>query len=371
MISPINAGINSSRKGAIVKAKCSSSERVYSVCFTYNMSTFNDSNTTLLEKIAINQPKVDAVVEKFKSDFEGSFLFFGHEVTSNNIHHLQGYMKFPNARYISSIRKAFPGMNIRKALGTAEQNIMYCSKGSQPKEEYEEHRKLFSIPFLTFSYITLLDDEGPNYGIDAITFEWGPPPSTDGHIKGILNMIESFASTLKEVGAPDNLIDDLQHIFYTIDNLFISEIPIIATPSLLSYDTQLEYARLNQIKRKRSVDETIFEKNMNDLNHLANIAADITPIDDLNESFLAPPTPRPKKRLNIQKKSSFIDMTVSPYKETRQFSWGIDPPPVLAELDREMEEGDWVHKTATTEESKTESIDFPNDSLDVWKNNWK
>lgn len=48
--------------------------------------------------------------------------------------HLQIFISFRNSVRFSAVKKIFPGCHIEKAVGTAEQNIAYCSKDGSFEE---------------------------------------------------------------------------------------------------------------------------------------------------------------------------------------------------------------------------------------------
>lgn len=59
---------------------------------------------------------------------ECQYIIYGREVGESGTPHLQGYIHFPNARFLSSLRKLIPGAHLTPANGSPEQNIAYCSK---------------------------------------------------------------------------------------------------------------------------------------------------------------------------------------------------------------------------------------------------
>lgn len=97
---------------------------------------FTCNNPTLAHRSAIQSLK-------------WTFLHYGLEnAPTTGTPHLQGYIHLTDAQSRSSICKKCPGFDFRTCNGSAESNVEYCSKGNQPKEEYEE-----------------LGRKGPNYGL--------------------------------------------------------------------------------------------------------------------------------------------------------------------------------------------------------------
>jgi len=87
----------------------------YKMCFTY----FNDTLASH-DPVAFLESKDDIV----------DFCFFQLEAapTTGKLH-WQGYVEFKSKTTITQARKLFiDGANYRKAEGTAEQNMIYCSK---------------------------------------------------------------------------------------------------------------------------------------------------------------------------------------------------------------------------------------------------
>lgn len=86
-----------------------------------------------------------------------SYIVFGKEVGESGTPHLQGFVRFENAKTMSAIHK-LKGWK-RTALKVAEKPtiaIDYCKKGAQSHKEWEE-----------------LNIKGPNYGKDAEVYEAG------------------------------------------------------------------------------------------------------------------------------------------------------------------------------------------------------
>jgi len=79
--------------------------------------------------------------------------------------HLQGYIAFKKPVRMSRLKKEFLGdrAHCEKARGTDEDNSVYCKKGNQKKDEWEE-----------------LKQSGPNYGIGADFVEHGTIETNQG-----------------------------------------------------------------------------------------------------------------------------------------------------------------------------------------------
>lgn len=70
------------------------------------------------------------------SELPCKYKIFGKEICPNTGRiHWQAYIYFKNARSFKSIKKDLPTAHIEKAIGTAEQNRIYCSKDGDFIEE--------------------------------------------------------------------------------------------------------------------------------------------------------------------------------------------------------------------------------------------
>lgn len=86
------------------------------------------------------------------------FLICGLEIApTTGTPHIQGYVEFTGGTRFSTLKKKGP-KQIRWMIcsGSQQQNIDYCSKGEQPKEEWEKYRTT-----------------GPNYGLNADVYTDG------------------------------------------------------------------------------------------------------------------------------------------------------------------------------------------------------
>lgn len=85
------------------------------------------------------------------------YLICGKEICpTTGTPHLQGYMEFASGKRFDTLQKALMQVNLRRAEGNAQQNILYCSKGDQSHDEFVQ-----------------LKEKGPNYGLNAQVYEDG------------------------------------------------------------------------------------------------------------------------------------------------------------------------------------------------------
>lgn len=84
-------------------------------CFTIN--NYDESQIENLEKI------------------DCEYIIYGKEIApSTGTPHLQGFIKFKNAKSFNAVKKLIPKAHIEITVGTPEQNIEYCSKGGNFEE---------------------------------------------------------------------------------------------------------------------------------------------------------------------------------------------------------------------------------------------
>lgn len=98
--------------------------------------------------------------EELKKAFEPicRYFMYGRETCpTTGRKHLQGFIYLKNPMRITALQKVWT-MTYKVANGTVASNKKYCSKGDQPKEQYE-----------------LLGAEGPDYGKNASIYEFGDP----------------------------------------------------------------------------------------------------------------------------------------------------------------------------------------------------
>lgn len=71
----------------------------------------------------------DAAAEGILQALPFRYLVYGRELApTTGTPHLQGYVSFPNARTLPSLRNLLPGCHVRIARGTAGENRTYCTK---------------------------------------------------------------------------------------------------------------------------------------------------------------------------------------------------------------------------------------------------
>lgn len=100
--------------------------------------------------------------EQRLKDLKVVWLVFGREVcSSTGRRHLQGFVYFSDAKTLSAAQKALgkPGLHMDHPRATYSRQLVYCSKGLQSHEEWEE-----------------LKEAGPNYGKEADVFQYGVRP---------------------------------------------------------------------------------------------------------------------------------------------------------------------------------------------------
>lgn len=114
------------------------------------------------------------------------YLIVAKETATTGTPHLQGFIVFKDKKRLSwIIKNIFVSPTTGKGRaswflcgGNAQQNIIYCKKGEQPKEEWLR-----------------LKEKGPNYGLNADFVEFGEVPK-DGRGGGKTNRDERYAEAL-------------------------------------------------------------------------------------------------------------------------------------------------------------------------------
>lgn len=82
-----------------------------SYCFTIN--NYGEDDLEQLEQI------------------ECTYIVYGNEVGDSGTPHLQGYVRFKNARQFGSVSKDFPRAHLEIARGSPKQNRDYCTKSGE------------------------------------------------------------------------------------------------------------------------------------------------------------------------------------------------------------------------------------------------
>jgi len=128
---------------------------------------------------------IDEMKERLAQETE--YSIFGEELTEKGELHLQGYSHLKNAKTFSAFKKLLDKtISLRVSLGSAENNRVYCSKGDQPKKEWEE-----------------LKENGPNYGKNAIVWSCGIMP-----VQGIRTDIHALRDACETAVALSDIITD-------------------------------------------------------------------------------------------------------------------------------------------------------------------
>jgi len=147
--------------------------------------SFADKNTRVRQWVfTLNNYEDPEDVDRLLTRFGESdvrFAIFGCEVGESGTPHLQGYVSFMNAKRLSECKKVIGDRAaLFAAKGNEKQNIKYCSKGQQSKEEWE---KLGAL--------------GPNYGKDAVVHEVGRRSESGGSKKSC--KYAAFQETVKRL----------------------------------------------------------------------------------------------------------------------------------------------------------------------------
>lgn len=105
------------------------------------------------------------------------YVIFGEEKgEKDGTPHLQGYFEMKKTVRFSALKKLYPRMHIEKRGGSQRQAILYCMKGSQSHEEWQEK-----------------EDKGPNFGKGAKVSESGKckKQGQRNDLEQVSNMIRS------------------------------------------------------------------------------------------------------------------------------------------------------------------------------------
>ncbi len=87
------------------------------------------------------------------------YMIQANEIGEDGTKHWQMFLHLKVKIRFSTMKKICPRGHIEKAQGSDWRNRVYCSKGEQPKEEWER-----------------MKENGPNYGKNASILEWGTIP---------------------------------------------------------------------------------------------------------------------------------------------------------------------------------------------------
>lgn len=125
----------------------------------------------------------DSLVE----DGQAQYLIYGLEVGEAGTPHIQGYIEFRNKRRLNGVRLLLGGRaHLDGSRGDQASNKQYCSKGEQPKAEWDQ----FGV-------------DGPTYGRNAQVFEYGTPKN-----QGKRSDLEAVRSSIDSGATVDELWDD-------------------------------------------------------------------------------------------------------------------------------------------------------------------
>lgn len=124
-----------------------------------------------------------------------SYLIAARETGVKGTPHIQGFIVFKEKRRLSwIIKNIFVSSVTQKGRaswflcgGSVEENIIYCKKGEQPKDEWNR-----------------LKAAGPNYGLNADFIEIGEPPS-EGRGKGKKSKDEAYTEAFTKPTAEECL----------------------------------------------------------------------------------------------------------------------------------------------------------------------
>lgn len=107
----------------------------------------------------LNNPDQDDPADMIQYKYVDYMIMGKETCPTTGTPHIQGYAIFKDPQRISSLKKILPRAHWEKANGTPQQNINYCSKGDQPKEEWD-----------------LYKEKGPSFGLNAVVAVYGEVP---------------------------------------------------------------------------------------------------------------------------------------------------------------------------------------------------
>lgn len=191
----------------------------------------------------------DTLTQLFSKECQ---FIFGKEKGSKDTPHIQGYIKYKNARSFNSIKKKIPKAHIEKAKGTLKQNYDYCSK---------EKNFITNIDFRSKIQI-IKDDVLKEEYTDVVWKPWQQQIIDDLKIKADSRKILWYWEEIGNIGksylvkylalTQDVIIAEgkKDNIFNQINNLYIKGIQprliILDIPrSSLDY---INYSAIEQIK---------------------------------------------------------------------------------------------------------------------------
>lgn len=137
--------------------------------------------------VMTNNNYTEAQVAILKDLPQAKYVVAARERGANGTPHIQGAIIWKDPQTFKGAMKLLGGkMHLEKMKGTWEHQDIYCGKGDQPHEEFEEH-----------------GEDGPNYGtnVDFIRRDNGPQ-------QGDRNDITKFRDAIKSGISNDELNDD-------------------------------------------------------------------------------------------------------------------------------------------------------------------
>lgn len=119
------------------------------------------------------------------------YIIFGKEIGSNGTPHLQGYLELTKRMRLTAVKKLLcERMHLQLAKGSLKDNQNYCSKGNQPKEEWENRKEY-----------------GPNFGLNCDVTTWGEPKIVINQAKRIKKSLDECKELIDSGMSVDSLAD--------------------------------------------------------------------------------------------------------------------------------------------------------------------
>lgn len=128
-----------------------------------------------------NYTEADVAHLKSFSEKDCDYIVFGREIApTTGTPHLQGYVEWRNGTSGKALQNKFGSnkVSIRTCQAGRDDNILYCKKGDQTKDEYKT-----------------LKDKGPNYGLNAVIVELSFKEKHQGKPSVFTNLYESMLDT--------------------------------------------------------------------------------------------------------------------------------------------------------------------------------